>query len=335
MLFTMAQIGLLVAAGLVRSFWPFVVVVALLGVADSGETVSRGALVAGVMGRQGRVRLSAYIRSVFNLGFTLGIFLAGLALAADARPAYLSLIWGHALALLIVLPIYLGVPHVPGVPAKAKAGEKPVSALRDLPYFTLGQVSGITRLGDTAFTVALPLWIVSHTSVPRAFAAWVIGLNTVMVVLLQVRAARSAETLSGAVRLQRWSFIALATGCALVGLAGAVPTWPTIGVLVVVTVFITFGEMWGEGARWSLRYELAPQHAQGQYGGVFRLGQIMPAAIGPLLVTTLTEHLEAGGWLAIAVVFLLGLGLNRFVVPWAVRSRQSTPEDSPTATTGH
>lgn len=47
------------------------------------------------------------------------------------------------------------------------------------------------------------------------------------------------------------------------------PTWAAAAVLLAVAVLFTFGEIWGEAARWGLRYELAPAHAQGQYLGVF------------------------------------------------------------------
>lgn len=329
MLFTAAQVTVLVAAGLVRSFWLFVTVLALLGVAESGENVSRGALVAAVTGREGRVRLSAYLRSVFNLGSTLGVLLAGLALAVNTKAAYLSLIWGYAVLLALVTVSYLAVPSVPGTARQPGTGTKP-SALRDLPYFAVAQVSGMTRLGATVFTVALPVWIVSHTDAPRGMAAWIIGLNTVMIVLFQVWAAKGASTLAGAIRLQRWSFLTLAATCALAGVTGWLSPWAAILVLVIIAVGISFGEMWGEGARWSLRYELAPADAQGQYGGVFRLGQFLPAAVGPLLVTSLTDQLGPAGWLIIAAMFMAGLLAQHVIVAWAVKSRQNqAPEGEP------
>ena len=323
MIFTAAQVVLLVGAGLVHSFGPFLVIIVLLGVAESGEAVSRGALVAVVVGREQRVRLSAHMRSVWNLGFTLGVLLAGLALALNTKPAYLSLIWGHALVMLVVLALYLRVP----ADVRSADGRRPRAArqspLRDLPYLMVAQVSGITRLGETVFTVAMPLWIVKHTDVPRALAAWIIGLNTIMIVLFQVRAARGAEDVPGAVRIQRLSFLALAFACLFAAFTGMLPTVAAIAVLVLVVVMITLGEMWGEAARWCFRYELAPPHAQGQYGGVFRLGQFVPAAVGPLLVTSLTDGLGLTGWLIIAGVFIAGLLVNRPVVAWAVRTRPS------------
>ena len=321
MIFTASQVVMLVAAGLVHSFWPFVVVVALLGVADAGEAVSRGALVAAVVGREGRVRLSAYMRSVLNLGFTFGVFLAGLALAINTRPAYLALIWGHAFVLVVVTTIYLALPHTPGTPKQREQSK--MRALRDLPYFAVAQVSGITRLGDTVLTIGLPLWIVNHTDAPRAVAAWIVGLNTVLIVLFQVWAARGADTLPGAVRIQRWSFLVLAAACVIVGTTGSLASLAAVAALAVAVVCISFGEMWGEGARWSLRYELAPDNAQGQYGGVFRLGQFVPIAVGPLMVTSFTDRLEEAGWLIIAAVFLVGLLLNRLIVGWAMRTREA------------
>ncbi|WP_369173677.1 MFS transporter [Streptomyces sp. R28] len=61
-------VGLLIAAGLVA-------------VAESASNASRGALVALAVPQKERVRTRAYLRSVTNVGFSVGALLGGLALA--------------------------------------------------------------------------------------------------------------------------------------------------------------------------------------------------------------------------------------------------------------
>jgi predicted MFS family arabinose efflux permease len=66
---------------------------------------------------------------------------------------------------------------------------------------------------------------------------------------------------------------------------------------------------------------MAPPTAQGEYGGVFQLGTAVSAIAGPALVTSLPDRLELVGWLAIAVVFLVGWLATTPSVRWAERTR--------------
>ena len=312
----------LCAVTLVSSFPAYLLAVGLLGVADSGGQVARGALISGLMGREGRVKLSAYLRSVFNAGFTLGVLGAGVVLAIDTHPAYLSLMLGNAAAMILAVILYLRLPRVPGTrESAAKREGGGWLALRDWPYLAVAQVAGLARLGPTVAAVGLPVWLVTQTEAPRALAAWLMAINTVMVVLLQVRAARDADTVAGAARLQRWTFLGLAVACVVTGLAAGVSAVAATAIMVVAMIVFTMGEIWGEGARWGLRYELAPDHAQGQYGGMFSSGDALAAIAGPTLVTLLPEQFGLGGWVMLAAVFAVGLAVGGPVVRWAERTR--------------
>ncbi|HEU4425629.1 MAG TPA: hypothetical protein VFR67_24100 [Pilimelia sp.] len=74
-------------------------------------------------------------------------------------------------------------------------------------------------------------------------------------------------------------------------------------------------------AGWALRYELAPEGAQGQYGGAYQLGGLLSATIGPTLVAVLTDRYEAIGWLALAAIFLAGLVVGGPAIRWARSTR--------------
>ena len=85
-------------------------------------------------------------------------------------------------------------------------------------------------------TVALHLWIAHRTDTP----AWTVGalmiLNTVLVVLLQVRASRGSETVPGAAAAIRRSGCLL-VACLLFAVSGHVVA------LVADVVVFTFAEM--------------------------------------------------------------------------------------------
>ncbi|MFD7288557.1 MFS transporter [Streptomyces sp. NPDC059863] len=323
----LCKAAMLISAAFVHSFPAYVLMAALLGTAEQTGHVARGALVSGVMGKEGRVKLSAYMRSVFNGGFALASLAAGFVIAVDSPDVYLALFWGNAAAMVVVSGLYMRLPRVPRQPRKPRRKGGP-SAVRDMPYILVAQVSGLARIGPTVLALGIPLWLVTHTDAPRAMAAWLMLINTLMVVFLQVYVARDADSVSGASRLQRWAFLVLAVACAAAALSGGIPGWAAAAVLAVATVLFTLGEIWGEAARWGLRYELAPDNAQGQYGGVFATGDALAVIAGPVLVTTVPDRLGLVGWLLLAALFMVSLALSGPAVRWAVRTRVPDSEES-------
>ncbi|WP_431783457.1 MFS transporter [Streptomyces chumphonensis] len=320
------QAVLLVSATQVTSFAGFLVVIVGLGVAESGADVGRQAVLSGLVRPDQRVAVSAYSRAVFNGGFSVGVLAAGVAISVDTQAAYASLMLGNAATALVGCLLYLRMPRVSGS-ARTKDSASGLTALRDLPYLTMSLVSGIMMLGDVILTIGLPLWLVTHTEAPRAAAAWLIGINTVMVMLLQVRMARGADHLAGAKRLHNWGFLAIMAACLLAAPSGSLSTWPALAMLALTTVSLTLGELWGQSARWNLRYDLALATAQGQYGGVFQLGTALPKVFGPLMVTALTDGLGGTGWLLIGAVLGVATLFSPMTLRWAERTRKEPVEE--------
>jgi hypothetical protein len=311
----------------VRSFWAFLPAAAALGVPIMGAEVARGALMAQVSGPAGAPRLAVYTRSAFNAGFSAGLLGAGAAISIGTRSAFLCLFAGDAASIILTCLLLLALPRdrpESATMSGRQSGEGGASALRDVPYMLVAQISGLTRLGDTILTVGLPLWVVTRTAAPRGLAAWLLIANTFLVVTLQVRVTRRATSTEGAAQLQQWAFLALALACLVISPSSRLGAFPATGVLLAGTVLLTFGEMWGEGAWWSLRYNLASPSAQGAYGAAFALGQVGPSVLGPVLVTSLAVDLGAPGWLILTAIFLIFAALNRRPVTWAGR-RSMTP----------
>lgn len=316
--------ALLVVAALVTAVPLVLATIVALAVVEAGGSTARGSLISAVMGPEGRVKLSAYLRVVFNVGFTLGVTGAGIALAIDTRIAYQSLFWLAACAMAGIVAGYLRLPATAPSPPETRPHR-----VVDLPYLAVAQVAGLARIGPIVLAVGIPLWLVEHTSAPRPLAAWLTVINTALVVALQVIATRGADTVPGAAQLQRRAFWVMAAGAIVVGLSGLGGPW-TAGVLLgLAVVLLTLGEILGEGGRWGLRYELAPDHAQGTYGGLFTTGETLTAAAGPLLVTAVPEHFGAAGWGVVAGVFVVSSWLGSGAVRWAQRTRAPVPDRSP------
>lgn len=315
------SVPILVAITQVRTFGEFFVCSAIFGLAISSQGVAEGAIVATVAAGQ-ESQLASYSRSVINAGFSIGLLCAGIAISVGTRSAFVALFLGNAAALALAAIVMMWLPHTR---LKSENSTQERTAIRDLPYLLVGQISTMINFTDVILTTGLPLWIVLRTHAPRGLAAWLLTVNTILVITMQARATRQAGTVDGASKLQRRAFIVLAVSCII-----AIPTrfmsaWPAAIVLIVVVVLLTGSELWGQGAWFKLRYALAPADAQGEYGGVFALGQAIPGAAGPVLVTTLTVTVGAIGWLALACMFIVCAVLQRYPVEWAQRTRTAEP----------
>src|SRR5262249_15409085 len=240
-------IPLMLSLTQVRSFWAFLPATAALWAAIMGAEVARGVLMARVAGLSGATKLAMYSRSAFSAGWSVGLLGAGLAISVGTRPAYLSLFVGAAATMILNVLILLRIPRDTPAPSE-HSRERATAALRDLPYMLVAQVSGLVRLGDSILAIGLPLWIVTRTVVPRGLAAWLLLVNTLLVVVLQVRVTRRASTVAGAAQIQRWAFIALAFACLIVSPTDRLGALAATVLLLASTILQTFGEIWGEGA---------------------------------------------------------------------------------------
>jgi MFS family permease len=327
MVLACAKAATLLAALAAENFWHFLPIVMLLSVAESGLVVANEAVIAGLVTGLARVRLAAWLRSAFNVGLAAGSTLAGLALAVGTTAAYRGLIGSYVVISLLVAWLY---GRLPQGSETGRAGRpswlKALAGLRDRPYLVMAQVLCLSQLGDIMLTVGFPLWVVSFTHAPTSFAAWLGTINTVLVALLQVRLARYADTVSGSRLAQYWALALMAVCCVLAGLASSVATWSAVALLVAAVVALTVGEMLGQSARWQLRFSFADPTAQGAYGAAFRLGLVVPFALGPLLVTALISTWQLGGWLVLATIFVAGIAASRVAIAWAESTRPPSAE---------
>ena len=288
---------------LVHSFAAFLVVVTLLGVLQRLDRISIQAVIAGLLERGDRVRVSAFLRSVNNAGFAIGATLAGVVVALDTRPAYLALPLGNVVATGVMVSLRSRLPRVPPAPPRNE-GEPRWVALRDRPFLAVTALYGLARLDSTLLDVAVPLWILHHTQAPRPLVALLAVVNTVLVVALQVRAARGTETRHGIVRAKRSASLVMIAACFVFASSGWVGESGAILLLIGGMTLLTAGELLISAAGWSMVYGLARPHAQGEYGAVFGLGTSAMQLAGPALVVLLTDRYGVIGWGAVAAVYV-------------------------------
>jgi MFS family permease len=325
-------IGGLVAFGLceaalveVRSMAGFLVVAAPMAVFDAAQRAARGAIIGGAVPPDRRVYTRAYLRSVTNVGITLGVAVAGVGLTVDTRAAYLSLILADAATYLLAAAVLTRL--APIAPARGGAGPR-LTALRDRPFLAFVVLDGLLATNFGLLEVALPLWIAVRTDAPRWMISVVFAVNTVTVVLFQVRAARGTDTLTGAARASRRAGFGLLLACLIFPLTAGTGGALTIALLIAAALLHVVAEMWYSAGGWGISFGLAPDHAHGQYQGTYAMGHQFGQMIAPAAVTALTLGWGAPGWVLLGAVFAV-VGC---LVPPVVRraaARRAPADDTP------
>ncbi|MFJ9772641.1 MFS transporter [Kitasatospora sp. NPDC101157] len=301
----------------VRSFWEFTAVTTLTGLAAASSNAARGPLIRAVAADD-PTRLRAHLRSVTNIGITLGGAAAGWAIAANTRSGYPLLILGNAASFALCALLVRRLPRVRPVGAAERPGRR--RALADRPYLGLTAVNLVMMFQYPVLPLILPLWILGHTDVPHWAIAAVIPVNTIMVAALQVRMSRGIDGPLAAARLMPRAGLALTVSFLLIAGLGALPGRVGTAVLAVVVVVYTLGEILFATASYELSFELAPAAAQGQYLGVYNLGGGLGRVVSPSVVTFLCLGVGGWGWLVLGSL-MLGAGLvTPSVARWALRT---------------
>jgi Major Facilitator Superfamily len=316
--FFYALLGLLYLPMLaVRSAATFVVVAALIALADAGQRGARGALIAGCVPREQRVRARAVNRMMANLGYTIGGALAGVAIAIGTRSAYEWLIVGNAVSYLAIAAVARTLPYLE--PTGRQAAEPRLKALRDSPFLTFVALDGLMTVHGSILEVAIPLWITTHTGAPTWVAAACFILNTAMVVLLQVRTSRGTETVPGSVRATRSAGLLVAASCVVFAVSSGHSAVPATALLLLAAFVHVLGELRHSAAGWGLSFGLAPAVMQGQYQATYAMGAQLAQVVAPPLLVLLIVHVGAGGWLILALFVLVPALLMGPVVRWNQR----------------
>ncbi|MER6631014.1 MFS transporter [Streptomyces sp. NPDC000987] len=318
---------MLIAAHLVRAalltvypfasgFVPFLCVVSLLAVADrAASPLVQGLFGAAVDGGQ-RVRAMGRARSLQNLGLALGGLVAGAALVSDSDPVYLAVVYADS-ASFVIAAVLVGRLRT-GTPGGAPGGSRPLpwrqrlGVFRDRRFAALTVLNSVVSLHVTVLTAGVPLWVLAHDRLPHAVIAWAVVLNTVVVVLFQVRATRATQTAEDGGRALRLSGVLLAVSCCGLALTGSLPTAAAVALLLVAVAFQAFAEMHQQAGAWAISYELAPEDRRQVYLAFFGLGNAARNTYGPLVVTFLVVRPGAPGWLLLGAL-VLGAGA------WAAR----------------
>ncbi|MFK4106108.1 MFS transporter [Streptomyces sp. NPDC019531] len=304
---------------LIDSFWPFVLAVCAAAAAKAAGIAARSPLIRHYGGDRPQ-EFRAYLRAVTNVGISLGAVLAGWVVQVGTLTAYQLMVVGNAVAFVLSAVILVVLPPVTPFPT---AGGPRWIALRDRPYLVLTALDGIMAIQFKVLTVAIPLWIVGATTAPHWLISATMLTGTLIVVTFQVRASRNVDSPAAGANAYRRAGVAFLIACSLISLSAGIPTWAAAILLITAVVIHTIGELWHSAAGFETSFALAPQHATGQYLGVFGLGAGLAEALGPGLLITMCITWGRPGWYVAGAMFALtGLAAPP-AVRWAQRHQHA------------
>jgi hypothetical protein len=276
-------------------------------------------VIAHVTSGSGRAHLRAYLRSITNVGITVGTGIAALALHWDTQAAYLAVMLLNVALAVVAALLSLSLDRIPPTPAEHAAS--PWQVLVDLPYVAVTITSSIIAMHFVVLEIGIPLWVVNNTEAPRTLVAVLLTINTVAVVLFQVAASKRVNTLRTARRATAASGAILFLACILHGSAAGKSVGWAVLLLIAGSLVHVLGELLQSAGSFVIGFDLAPDHAQGQYQGMFTMGFSLSNMVAPTVIALLPLTLgQLGWWILGAILFAAGIAVGP-AVRWAERTR--------------
>lgn len=272
-------------------------------------------------------------RAAMNFGVVVGPMLAGqaLGLGASYRTLFLSAAAGCA-AMVVMMAIWIRESRPPsGAPCGSesdgpgRSGYRLVLHDRVFVVFCLAAVLPVLCIGN--FSSIYAVYITSFLEVPSSTWAYLLTLNALIVVLVQIPLVTGLRNRNRMVLLAASSaLLALGVG----GSAFAGPLWS----LVVLIILLSVGETLLSPVASSEVADLAPEAVRGRYMGVWTVVWTGGAAMGPAFGGWAMDALGARqAFVCLLVLGLVGAGWFLALTPgWRRRAmRALAAEEAPEA----
>lgn len=285
----------------------FIAVSALIAVAERSISPTNQVLVAAIVGEAERVPTMAAIRSLRNVGFSIGSLLTVPMLAIGSEWAFRSIIIGVgiAFAMAALLLTRLNVSTTGGAVARRGNPLRDVRSLRDKNYLALTLLNAVFALHMTLLAVGLPLWVM-RSGADETVIPVLITINTVLAVVLQVPFSRGSERPDFGARTMRLGGYSLIAACLILMVVPMTSRWVAVAVLILGTLAVTAAELWQAVGSWELSFRYAEEDRRAEYLSLFSLGTTLQSIAGPLIITAVVGAGDVG-WLSLAAVFALAM----------------------------
>ncbi|WP_327308644.1 MFS transporter [Streptomyces sp. NBC_01298] len=306
----------------------FEVLLTLVAVTCLGDRAAKALemLFATRVAGERRGTYQALARSSANAGYAVGAGIAAAGLAVGTPEAYRALILANALSFLAAALLVwrtrepraegrvaagaVDAVNAGGEAGRGEAGTGPAgdgapgrtrapSPWRDRGYLRFVLLDIAMNLDDSVLAVGLPLWLVAHTDAPHALVPAFLVINTVLVVVLQLRVSARYEGPRQAAAALSVYGLAMFACCVLLALSAGTGALAASVVLLAAAGLVTGAELLRSVSSWELAVSLAPERARASYLGVAGMAMSVQKSAGPLLLTGVVMTAGPAGWLAL------------------------------------
>ena len=296
--------GLILGAQVFTKTWNvFVILLCLEYFVERFGQNARMSYIAHVGEGQKRVEARAYMRAVTNLGIGSGTLIAGVALALNTPTAYKTMIVLDALSFLFAALAYSRVPNIP--PTLQEHEKFDWSVLKDHRYLIATALNGGLNLHFLIQNVAIPVWVVQETNAPRWMISGIMLINTIAIVLFQVKTSKKAENLQAAVKIFQQASFYVAIASVIYAFSHGVNAVLASAIMLLGMCVHIAGELYGSNGAWMIAMELADDRRQGVYQGIWSMGFGLTDMIGPPILVALVIGMGQPGWFILAIWFLI------------------------------
>ena len=296
----------------VHSFLWLVLVFAADSISNVFSRNGQLTLIARVGNAANAARNRAYTRSVNNLGIGLGSLGAGIALAINSANGYRIAIFLNACTFLIGALIYRTVPYF--TPTLREREKFDWSIFKDGRYLMATIMAAITNLHFMIQSIGIPIWIVKYTNAPRWWVSTLLLLNTVSVVLFQIKVSKRSKPLKDSANQYLLSGFLLAAACGLYAFAEG-PSAKIASLLLFCGMGLhVMAELVISMIHWQISFDLADSTRQGAYYGIWTFGNGLSDIIGPTLITFALVSMGQMGWALLGLIFIVNVTLYRAIV---------------------
>ncbi|WP_407840924.1 MFS transporter [Streptomyces sp. DSM 116496] len=188
-----------------------------------------------------------------------------------------------------------GAARADAAPGRTRAP----SPWRDRGYLRFVLLDIPMSLDDSVLAVGLPLWLVVHTDAPHALVPAFLVINTVLVVVLQLRVSARFEQPRQAAEAVSVYGLTMLVCCVLLALSAGTGAVIASVALLAAAVLVTGAELLRSVSSWELAVSLAPEQARASYLGVAGMAMSVQKSAGPLLLTGAVMAGGPVGWLAL------------------------------------
>ncbi|MCF6380015.1 MFS transporter [Nocardioides KLBMP 9356] len=297
------QGALFLAWPFVDGFPQYVALAVSMEVVGTLSGTGHGAYVIDVLPPAERVESRAYMYSALNVGFSIGAFLSGGAIAFGTD----VLRWAPVLSALLFLANSAWILRLPDATHDVRSSEprvKPegIPAIRNRAWIAVTTFTGVMWTNQVLLHTVIPVWLVTETDAPKVLVAILFGTNTVMCIVLPRLASRGIHDVGTALRAVRFSTFFFVLTCLITLATHQTVGWLTIVMFFLGHVVLTWAELFLSASGWTLEAELMDPRRRGDYQGVAELGGTLGRFWAPAVYGFLAMQWGTFGWLTIAAI---------------------------------